>query len=420
MPDSSPLQTAAQRLNAGAYAEAAGLYTDAIRANPGQDGAWHGLVLALALQRQIGAIIGLADQRQKIRGDGFAFFNEAATLLMSYKLHPHAVELDRLLDDSSAYKASSLYYAACVHLLNSDEDAAFALFRRLKPMLAARRTELPIASEDRFNIVYRQTTLVEDGDYIAGLDRATLETAVALPAIDWPAEAVPNDARFILLAACDSHYFEMFAEDFLHSVELTGSGVAVHLHVAQPTDATRQLMTRLGHGMTRNSVRFSTEPAAAITGGAYFSCVRFLAASALRRRSALPLMITDIDIAFTRPPAEIAAFARDADFMSFEHDGFGPCSRLPAVLTWFGAGAEGTAALDALRAFILSKLHIPWPWNWMLDQAGLMALRRWLGQSRPAARIGRFNDAAGGSFDKVLACLGDEDRKAALIRGDAT
>jgi hypothetical protein len=410
------LQAATERLNAGAFAEAASLYGRAIGANAADENAWRGLVLALALQRQIGAIVGLADKRQGMRGDGFAFFNDAATLLLSYKLYAHAVELDRILPEASTYKASSLYYAGCVHLLNDDEDAAFDCFARLKPILAERRDELPIASEDRFNIAYRQATLIEDAAYVDGLDRGALLAKAALPSIQWQGDPAPSEAGFTLLAACDSRYFVMFATRFLESVEAQDQGLGVHLHIAAADETAQALAYRLAQSMGRNRLTISTEPASRHAGGAYYSCCRFLAAAELRSRLAQPVMITDIDIAFTKAPREIAALASDFDFASFEHDGFGPCSRLPAVLTWFGGEPEGTEALDALRAFILSKLHISWPWNWMLDQAGLMALRRWLGKCRPDASVGRLNDRLAGSFDKVLLCLGDEDEKAALIR----
>ena len=420
MPDAKVLQAAVDRLNAGAFGEAATLYGRAIGADINDEDAWRGLVLALALQRQIGAIIALADKREALRGDGFAFFNDAATLLLSYNLRAHAVELDRVLPGDSPYKASSLYYAGCVQLFEGDEDAAFACFARLKPILAERREQLPIASEDRFNIAYRQATLIEDSAYVDGLDRQALAEKAELPRIQWHAEPARGTAGFTLLAACDARYFALFAPRFLDSVEAQAEGIGVHLHVAAADDDSEALARRLAGSMRRNVLSFSTEPASRHAGGAYYSSCRFLLAAQARARVTQPLMITDIDIAFTRSPRDIAAVARPFDFASFEHEGFGPCSRLPAVLTWFGAGDEGTAALDALGAFILSKLHVPWPWNWMLDQAGLMALRRWLRQRRPGAAVGCLNEALGGSFDKVLVCLGDEDQKAALIRSAAS
>jgi hypothetical protein len=410
------LRAATERLNAGAFAEAAALYGRAIAADVADEDAWRGLVLALALQGQIGAIVALADKRQAIRGDGFAFFNDAATLLLSYKLHEHALALDRILTADSPYRASSLYYAGCAHLLKGKEDAAFESFARLKPILAARRDELPIASEDRFNIAYRQATLIEDGAYLDALDREVLLAEANLPPIQWQGDPAPSESGFTLLAACDSRYFAMFAQRFLESVEALDQGLGIHLHIAAADEAAQSLAHRLARSMRRNRLGISTEPASRYAGGAYYACCRFLVAAELRSRLAEPVMITDIDIAFTKPPREVAALASAFDFASFEHDGFGPCSRLPAVLTWFGGGPEGTAALDSLRAFILSKLHIPWPWNWMLDQAGLLALRRWLRQRRPDAKVGVLNHGLGGSFDKILDCLGDEEEKAALIR----
>ena len=75
------------------------------------------------------------------------------------------------------------------------------------------------------------------------------------------------------------------------------------------------------------------------------------------------------------------------------------------------------AMLDSLRRTLLSKLDVPWPHNWMLDQAGLMTARRWLRRHHPDAAIGEINRLGGEHyFTDFLECLGDEDDKAALIR----
>jgi len=339
------------------------------------------------------------------------------TVIAGYGLHSLIEELGAHLAADSAYAPSQLYYAGCARLLAGDEDGAFALFGRLKPLLAARRQDLPIGPEDRFNIAYRQATLIEDGDYPDGLDDGRLATiAQSLPAISevgrWNPQA---EAGFVLLAACDGRYLERFGADFLRSADQMGSGMAVHLHVVEPITAGLEQMAEQA-ALCRNSVTLTQETANPWRSGAYYASARFLvAAEVMAAHGGKPVMITDIDIRFLRPPSELAEAARPFAFASFVHDGVGPCSRLPAVWTWF-QGNDGVAMLGALRRTLLSKLDIAWPHNWMLDQAALMTARRWLRRHRPDAALAEMNTVTGQFFLHYLECLGDEDDKAALIR----
>lgn len=418
MPSVSDILTQATgRLNSGQFEEAARLYLEAVRSDPGHDQAWLGLALALALQRQPEPLLGLAARRETLRRDGFAYVHDVLTMLMGYRLYRLVHDLCECIADDSPYAPAGLYHAGCLALLEGEEDAAFARFRRLKPLLAERRAALPVGPEHAFNIAYRQATLVEDGDYIAALREEDLTAAAAaLPPLAHQGPRPAGAAAYAVLAACDGRYFERFAEAFLDSLEAQAEGVGVHIHVVEPTAAATRLMAGLGGPRRRNPLSYSTEGPNPYRSGAYYACSRFLVGPALQGEIGKPLLVADLDIAFTRPLDEIAAAAGDADFASFVHDGPGPCSRLPAVLTWFNATAEGVAALAAVRAFILSKLEVRWPFNWMLDQAALMGMRRYLRRYRPAARIGVLNERLGGPFSEVLRCLGEEEEKAALIR----
>lgn len=415
------LDAAARQLNAGDYAGAWASYLAAVQAEPGNGQAWLGLGLTALLQRQWDGLVQLADRRQSLAGDGFAFFHDVLTAAMGYGLGPLVEQMGPALAAGSPYVPSQLYYAGCGRLQADDEDAAFACFNRLKPLLAARRDHLPIGPGDRFNVAWRQASLVEDGDYPDTLSPAELAAMAArLPAMEnlgqWGTAA---QSDFVLLAACDGRYLERFGADFLYSLVGRGQGAALHLHVVEPEagmqDRVSGWAARAGLPLT-----LTAEAANPWRGGAYYASARFLVAGQVRERNGFrPLMITDIDVAFTRPPADLAALAADAAFASFVHrDGIGPASRLPAVWTWF-AGDGGGAMLDALRRTLLSKLDVPWPHNWMLDQAALITARRWLRRHRPTAGIVEIDRRCGQSFAAFLTCLGDEDEKAALIRAAA-
>lgn len=411
------LKIAAAQVNAGDLAAAWNSYVAAVQAEPGNAQAWLGLGMTALLQRQWALIGQVADRRHNLAGDGFAYFHDVLTVIASYGLYPLIEELGRHLAPESPYVPSQLYYAGCARLLAGDEDGAFALFRQLKPLLAARRADLPIGSEDRFNVAYRQATLIEDGDYPDSLDADHLASiARGLPALTeverWHPQA---EAGFVLLAACDGRYLDRFGVDFLRSADQMGTGMAVHLHVVEPSAAGMERIAELA-ARCRNGVTLTSEAANPWRSGAYYASSRFLvAAEIMAAHGGKPVMITDIDIRFLRPPAELAAAARPYGFASFVHDGAGPCSRLPAVWTWF-QGEDGAAMLGALRRTLLSKLDIPWPHNWMLDQAALMTARRWLRRCNPDAAVAEMNTVTGQIFAHYLECRGDEDDKAALIR----
>ncbi|KAF0221655.1 MAG: hypothetical protein FD176_3126 [Rhodospirillaceae bacterium] len=413
----SLMQAAAARVNAGDLGGAWDLYLAAIQAEPGHDQAWLGLGMTALLQRNWDVLVQVADRRQHLAGDGFAYFHDVLTVIAGYGLYPLLEAMAAHLPDTSIYAPSSLYHALCARLLAGDEDTAFALLARLKPLLAERRDQLPIGPGDRFNIAYRQASLVEDGDYPEQLDDVRVDSmAAALPVVEtygrWNQE---RGGDFVLLAACDGKYLDRFGADYLTSLLPLGRGAMVHLHVIEPTAEGLPPMAALAAAAAL-PVTITCEPAGRWRGGAYFASARFLAAPwVMERHGGRPVMITDIDIRFLRPPAQLAAAAQPYAFASFVHDGAGPASRLPAVWTWF-AGDHGQAMLRALSRSILSKLDIPWPYNWMLDQAALMTARRWLRRHHPRAAIAEMNTLVGQSFTTWLECRGDEDDKAALIR----
>lgn len=413
------LQQAARQLNGGDVTGAWNSYMAALQAEPGNDQAWLGLGLAALLRRDWAALTSLADLRQTRTGDGFAWFHDAISAAMGYGLGPLVEELGRHLDQASPYGLSQLYHAACARLLADDEDGAFVLLNRLKPLLAERRDSLPIGPGDRFNIAWRQATLVEDGDYPDHLPAEALSRRMA----DLPAPRLVeawgegDAAQYVLLAACDGKYLDRFGAEFLDSAARMGQGGLVHLHVveaeAEALAGFSQLAARSGM-----AVALSAEDGNPWRSGAYYACCRFLVAGWVKAlHGGKPLMATDIDIRFIRPLAELAELARPFAFASFLYEnGLGPASRLPAVWTWF-AGPDGDAMLDTLRRVLASKLDVKWPHNWMLDQAGLMCARRWLRRTRPHAAIGEINRLGERRyFTDFLECRGDEDDKAALIR----
>ncbi|MEA2754943.1 MAG: hypothetical protein QOJ54_1232 [Aliidongia sp.] len=406
-------QAGVAELNDGRPAQAAERFLAALRADPAQEQAWLGLALALAFEGKLGDLIGLTDYRQRVRGDGFLFFHGAAGMLVGYRLYDHVRALARMLLDASPYHLPAAYNAGCAALLQGDEDDGFAQFVRFKQLAAGQAASLPIGPESPFNVAWRQATLIEDRPYVEALDESTaIRARLPVPEFTGPA---PGPAGATLAAACDARYFRLFAPGFVRSAAAQCPTLHIHFHLIGPDEAALALFAELAAATPGLTLNLSTETAGPYRSGAYYASSRFLVGPALLRRYGGRLVLTDIDVEFDAPPGDLLDATRECDFAGFRHDGAGPCSRYPAVLTVWNSGTASLDLLDRVGRFVLSKLDVEWPFNWMLDQAALGSVLRWAAQARPACRIGIINDLTGKHYQPWLRSVGGAE-KAVLIR----
>jgi hypothetical protein len=409
----SLIEQAVGHLNGQRFAEAGTAFLAAVNADPADDEAWRGAALALALQGRLGDVVGLADYRERRRGDGFLFCHEALGVLLTYRLRAHVTALDAALPDASVYKPSTLYQAGCADLLDGDEDAAFGRFARFKTAVAG-RTDLPIGSDSHFNIAYRQGTLIEDAGFVAALVEPDAIARRLPPRVD-EGEPRLGSRPYVLAAACDSRYFERFAPGFVASAARTMPGASLHFHVMEADAASRALFADLAAGAPDLALNLSTEAASPFKSGAYYASARFLIGPDLLRRYGRPLVLLDADVEFEQALDPLVAAAAGSDFACFRHDGAGPCSRYPAVLSVTQPRQGGAMFLERIRLFVLAKLEIEWPFNWMLDQAALGSVIRWARKTRADSGVGVLNELVGTHFQPWLRSVGGEE-KAALIR----
>jgi hypothetical protein len=400
-------------LNARRFAEASNVFLAAITAVPADDEAWRGLGLSLAFRGLLGDIIGLADYREQRRGDGFLFCHELLGVMMTYRLRGHVKALDGTLPEASGYKPSSLYHAACADLLDGDEDAAFEKLGRFKALVAA-RPDLPTGADSHFNIAYRQGTLIEDAGFVAALGPRE-DIARRLPTLVYEGEPAMGSRSYVLATACDSRYFERFAPGFIASAARTMPGATVHFHVMAAEAASRDLFHRLAAAAPELALNLSTEAESPFKSGAYYASSRFLIGPQLLERYDRMLVLLDTDVEFEQALDPLVTAAAGVDFACFRHEGAGPCSRYPAVLTMIRPAPGGGEFLERVRRFVLAKLEIEWPFNWMLDQAALGSVIRWAGKTRAEPGVGVLNDLVGTHFQPWLTSVGGEE-KAALIR----
>jgi hypothetical protein len=329
--------------------------------------------------------------------------------MMTYRMYPTVAVLAGHLPAGHALAAPAAYHAGCAALLEGQEDRGFAWFAAFKRAVRGREASLPIGPESHFNIAYRQGTLIEDGAYIEALAGVELP---GVPAPDFEVEAAPAGGM-VLAAAADRHYFRLFAEGFVRGAARWMPDATLHLHVVDPDEATREIFARLRREYGGRALNLSTEPRGNWHSGAYYASSRFLIGPALLARYGGRLALLDLDVEMLAPLDDLVDATPSCALAVFRHDGPGPCSRYPAVLTlWTPRGLE---LLSQVARFVRSKLDVPWPFNWMLDQAALASAIRWARQYRPDMEIGILNDRVGRHFQPWLSPISNQ-AKETLIR----
>jgi hypothetical protein len=337
---------------------------------------------------------------------------------MTYRLHAHVLALARALPEGSPYRASAVYHAGCAELLDGREDAAFEWFARFKREVTGRLGELPIGADSHFNVAFRQGTLIEDAPAVEALGAGD-EVARRLPEVRFDRAPKLDAGDAVLAAACDRRYFQRFAQGFVTSLAAVMPTAAVHFHVIEADEATLASFAALEAAAPGLKLHLSTEAEGPFRSGAYYASSRFLIGPALLDRYGVPLVLLDVDVEFAAPLEPLLAAAGTSDFACFRHDGPGPCSRYPAVLGIWAPSPGGLALIERVRRAVLAKLEIPWPFNWMLDQAALGSAMRWARKLRPDIRLGILNELTGQHFEPWLKSIGGGEEKAAMIRDAA-
>ena len=401
----------------GDFAAAAGLLMQAVQAQPGNSQNWLALALTLARAGDVAMLGQVAALWGNMRGDRFSALFDVFTVLMTYRLHDAVLALAAATGGDDPLAVPGLYYSGCVHILRDQEDAAFVIFSRFKDRVAALRDSLPIGPEHPFNIAYRQGTLIEDRPYVERLlaapPPAPPEMAPVLPHMD---KATP----FVLMAACNGLYLDIFGDAYVRSVEDRMPDAVLHLHVIDPPPDLESRAQRLRAGLSRTVLNVSRETTPPRATATYYAASRFLIAGQVLDLYRRDLLISDIDIELILDPTPWHARLSDLTFACFAHPGFGPASRLAAGITHFSQDHGGRVAADIISRFVHSKLDIPWPHSWMLDQAALLSTVHWLRHARPDLSCGRFNTLFGITPEDVFSTQerdAEKDMALAAARG---
>jgi len=406
-------RTGAEALNGGRADLAAQAYIQAVQHQPNEAQNWLGLSLALALSGDTVMLGQAAGLWGKLRGDAFGALFDILTMLMTYGRHDAVLALAAAHDGDHMEALPGLYYAGCVHVLRDDEDTAFDYFARFKALAALYRDRLPIGEDQPFNVAYRQGMLVEDRAYMDGVMARPLPPP---PALTPCAPLRLGSAPMVVVSACNGAYFRLFGADYLRAAAAVIPGATIHMHVVDPPAELAEEAQALADELPMAAINVSWEPKPVHATAAYFASSRFLIARQLLDLYRRDLLITDIDVEFIADPTPLLPALAEFAFASYVHSGFGPASRYVANITHFSQHHGGRDVADAVAAFVHSKLDVPWPHNWMLDQAALMSGMRWLRAARPELRIGRLNTLFGRHFDALVRQQDRQEEKSQAIR----
>jgi hypothetical protein len=180
---------------------------------------------------------------------------------------------------------TDLYDGCLLHLEGNDEAAAacYDLASRdvsvLWPSSRGCRSVTGPRQRDKFLCARQDGSVGPAGDLLA---------------LEAPAES----GRHVFLAACDPGYLRRFAPLYIQSAARHGGDCNVHLHIVSPA-ADDLDWARRQAGEFRPRLSVSTEVYTGPDARAYYALARFVRGAQLLEFYQRPILITDIDAAFT-------------------------------------------------------------------------------------------------------------------------
>ncbi|QCO17280.1 hypothetical protein D3869_18670 (plasmid) [Azospirillum brasilense] len=210
-----------------------------------------------------------------------------------------------------------------------------------------------------------------------GLDRLPDADSLlgAFPPLELLAEP-PTRNGPLLAVSCDDGYYRRFATALLDSVEAAGGGVAVHVHVVNPSPETladlARRRERLPLSCSRERVDFTGWDDHRRT--TYYACIRFLRWHQLMTRWGRPLLHLDADCTLDGDPGAVAALLEGADVGLLRDARWrGPTREITVCFAGFQPTPLGRAFLASTAAYIGAYLREGRGF-WMLDQAAPFAV----------------------------------------------
>ncbi len=237
------------------------------------------------------------DAAKALGESGPDFERRRGNLLMDLQRAREAAEAYRAALTRSPFSAGSWYGLGTALAELDDVTAARDAFAKWGQCPG------PAGADSHLNIAAISRQIALDDDFFARLPPP--------PAMAPEGEYAEGDAPLIF-AAADAGYAARFAELLAGNLAARAPGIALHLHVVNPTTESEERLSRVkdltqGHldfAVTRETTdlaRFDG-PDGHMPAKTYYTCARFLALPALLARYRRPILVCDIDMAPTRDP----------------------------------------------------------------------------------------------------------------------
>jgi hypothetical protein len=326
-------------------------------------------------------------------------------------LHAPLVALETVMPMGSPLHPIALYHASCARMMLGDDSGAGEGFARFREAVPSALRSLPFGTDDEFNIMFRQGTLVLAPDQTAG----RIADGAMMPAVqtEFALLRTPGvqDESPVVACCADTRYVAFFLPRWL--APLARQGGALHVHVIDPDDDVLALIDglirELGLG-DRLGISISRDRHGTATS---YACARFEIVPQLIEQIRRPVLTLDIDVAVTSSFARLKRMG-DVDFACFETGRCEPASVHQASIMTFDRSVAALGFARDLAAYCRPKLHQPVRINWMLDQAALYSVLRLYRTVKPAFRYLALDQVTGQPMTDYLVNLASDAEKHAL------
>lgn len=128
-----------------------------------------------------------------------------------------------------------------------------------------------------------------------------------------PALRCRDDDDYLVFAAADGRYVELFLRNFVASILHTCGDRPIHVHVINPSPASDTAFSEISAALPWARLSSSSEQSSFPSPRPYYATSRFLLAPSLLKAAKIPVVIADIDAVFIKDPAPGLTTVDEAD-----------------------------------------------------------------------------------------------------------
>lgn len=200
---------------------------------------------------------------------------------------------------------------------------------------------------------------------------------------------IPVGSESVVLAACDSKYFESFGEVLISSIAGKLEGKVCHIHVVNPTEAVLKKAERFSELL--GNFNFSYE-ISGFTSSAYYAVARFIVLEQILEIYNLDVLVCDVDAAFlSNYSLDKILSGRDivikADDKCSLHTY--PWRGLAAGFFAVRKGAPAVRFIRALKSYVMHfMLDSKYEKIWYFDQTALFCLINYFASGEDEVSVG--------------------------------